>query len=85
MYARLPVCYMFTEYQFEGVNKESDQIFILLESDKFLRTLKQANQQTKSLKLKLTKKGYCSYMEIICEQQVPFLNLILNLILILIA
>lgn len=69
MYARLPVCYMFTEYLFEGVSNEYDQIFILLESDKFLRTLKQANQQTKSLKLKLTRKGYSSFIEITCEQQ----------------
>ena len=68
--AKLPARYMFVEYACEGVCEENNEIFLALDSEKFLRTLRQINNYSRSLKFKLTQKGHNSFIEITIEQQV---------------
>ena len=70
VYAKLPARFIFIEYCCEGVSSDSNEIYVSLDSEKFLRTLRQINKHSKSVKLKLVRKGSNSFIEIVIEQAV---------------
>lgn len=71
VYAKLPARYVFAQYLCAGVSEEENEIFLALDSEKFLRILRQINvYQARSIKFKLAQKDHRSLLEITIEQQV---------------